>query len=41
MELEAIGRISMGDVGFEIGRQIDDIDGSEGALFRTDTTSNA
>lgn len=31
----------MGDMGFEIGRQIDDIDGIERTFFGTDTTSNA
>lgn len=41
MELEAVRRVSMGNLGFEVGRQIDDVDGTERAFFRTDATSNA
>jgi hypothetical protein len=31
----------MGDLGLEIGGQVDDVDGVEGAFFRADTTTNA
>ena len=31
----------MGDVGFEVGRQIDNIDSAEWTLLGTDTASNA
>jgi len=41
MELEAVGRVSMGDLGLEICWQIDDVDGTEGAFLRTDTTPDA
>ena len=40
MELEAIGRVTVGDHGLEIGRQIDDVDSIEGALLGADTASN-
>jgi hypothetical protein len=41
MKLEAVGRVSMRDMGLEVGRQIDDIDGSKGAFLRADTATNA
>ena len=31
----------MGDLGLEIGRQIDNVDGVEGAFFWTDATTDA
>ena len=31
----------MGDLGLEVGRQIDNVDGFEWAFFRADTTTNA
>jgi hypothetical protein len=40
MKLEAVGRVSMGNVRFEVSRQIDNIDGTEWALLWTDTASN-
>lgn len=40
MKLEAIGRVSMGDLGLEICRQVDDVDGSKGAFLHTNATSN-
>jgi hypothetical protein len=40
MELETVGRVSMGDMRFQVGGQVDDIDGSEWALLRADTTTN-
>lgn len=41
MELEAVGRVSMGDMGFKVGWQIDDVDGTEGAFLGANTASNA
>jgi hypothetical protein len=41
MELEAVGRISMSNVGLEVCWQVDDVDSSEGAFLWTDTASNA
>jgi len=41
MKLKAVGRVAMGDMRFEIGWQIDDVDGAKGAFFRANTTSNA
>ena len=41
MQLEAVGRVSVGDLGFEVGGQIDDIDGVKWAFLRTDTTPYA
>jgi hypothetical protein len=41
MKLEAVGRVSMGDMGLEVGRQIDDVDCSKGAFFRANTAANA
>lgn len=41
MQLEAVGAISVGDLALEVGGQVDDGDGFEGALFRADTTTNA
>ncbi len=40
MELEAVGRVSMGDVGLEVGGQVDDVNGSEWALLRTDAAAD-
>ena len=41
MEFEAIGRISVGDLSFQICWQVDDIDGSEWAFLRADSASDA
>jgi hypothetical protein len=41
MQLEAVCRVSMGDLSFQVGGQIDDIDGVERTLFGADTTTNA
>lgn len=41
MELEAVRRVSMGDLTLQIGRQIDNIDCAERAFLWTDTTSYA
>lgn len=41
VEFKTVGRISMGDLGLEVGWQIDDVDRSKGTFLRTDTTTNA
>jgi len=41
MKLEAVGRVSVGDLAFEIRRKVDDGNGAKGAFLRTDTTTNA
>jgi hypothetical protein len=41
MELEAVGRVSVGDLALEIRRQVDNGNRAEGALFRADTTTDA
>jgi len=41
MELEAVGGVSVGDLGLEIGWQIDDVDCSEWAFLWADTATNA
>jgi hypothetical protein len=40
MELEAVGRISMRNVGLEVCWQVDDVDCAEWAFLRTDATAN-
>ena len=40
MELEAVGSVSMRNMGLEIRWKIDDIDGAKWAFFRTDTATN-
>lgn len=41
MQLEAVRRVPMCDLGLEVRGQVDDIDGIKWALLRTDTTSYA
>jgi hypothetical protein len=41
MQLEAVGRVSMGDLSLEVRGQIDDIDSVERAFLRADTASYA
>jgi hypothetical protein len=41
MKFEAVGRVSMRNMGLEVGRQIDDVDGSKRAFFRTNAATNA
>ena len=41
VELEAVGGIAMGDLALEIGREVDNGDGAEGATFGADTATNA
>ena len=40
MELEAVGGVSVGDLGLEVGWQVDNADGAEGAFLWADTASN-
>lgn len=40
MELEAVRRVSVGDLSLEVGGQVDDVDGVEGAFLRADTATN-
>lgn len=40
MELEAVCRVTMGDLGLEVRGQIDDVDGVEGTFLRADTTTD-
>lgn len=41
MQLETVGTIAVGNLAFQIGRQVDDGDGVKGAFLRANTTSNA
>jgi hypothetical protein len=41
MQLEAVRRVSMRDLGLEVGGQIDDVDGVEGTFLRADTATDA
>lgn len=41
VQLETIGRVTVGDLGFQIGGQVDDVNRTKRAFFRTDTTTNA
>lgn len=41
VELEGIGAISVGDLALEVGGQVDDGDGVEGALLGADATTDA
>lgn len=41
VKLEAVGRVTVGDLGLEVGGQVDDVNGSEWTLLGTDTTTNA
>jgi hypothetical protein len=40
VELEAVGAITVGDLALEVGGQVDDGDGVEGALLGADTATN-
>jgi hypothetical protein len=40
MKLEAVRRVSMGNMRFEVGWQIDDVDSTERALLWANTTTN-
>jgi hypothetical protein len=41
VEFEAVGRVAVTDFSLEIGRQINDVDGTERAFLGTDTTADA
>ena len=40
MKLEAVGRVTVGDLGLQVGGQVDNVNGTERALLGTDTTTN-
>lgn len=40
MKLEGVGTVSVGDHGVQVGGQVDDVDGTEGALLGADTTTD-
>ena len=40
VKLETVGRITVGDLGLEVGGQVDNVDSTEWALLRTDTTTD-
>lgn len=40
MKLEAVGRVSVGNMRLEVGWQIDDVDSTEGALLWANTTTD-
>ena len=40
MKLEAVGRVPVGDLGLEVGGQVDDGDGIKGAPLGADTASD-
>lgn len=41
MQFEAVGRVAVGDLGLEVGGQVDDVDGVERAFLGANTTTNA
>lgn len=40
VKLETVGRVTVGDLGLEVGGQVDNVNGTEGTLLGTDTTTN-
>jgi hypothetical protein len=40
VELEAVGRVTVGDLRLEVGGQVDDVDGIERTFFRANTTTD-
>lgn len=40
MKLEGVGTVSVSDHGVQVGRQVDNVDGTKGALLGTDTATN-
>lgn len=40
MQLEAVGGVAVGDLALEVGGQVDDLDGVEGAFLRADTATD-
>jgi len=41
VQLEAVGRVAVGDLCLEVGRQVDDVDGVKGTFLRANATSYA
>lgn len=41
MELETVGRVAVGNLGLQVGRQVDDMDSAERTFLGTDTAANA
>lgn len=41
VQLETVGRVTVGDLGLQVGGQVDNVDGTERTLLGTDTTTNA
>lgn len=41
MQLKAVGGVAVGDLGFQVGGQVDDVNGTERTLLGTDTTTDA
>jgi hypothetical protein len=41
VKLEAVGRITVSDLGFQVCGQVDDVDGTERTFLRTDTATDA
>jgi hypothetical protein len=41
VQLEAVGGVSMRDLRLEVGGQVDDVDGVEGAFLGADTAADA
>lgn len=40
VQFEAVGGVAVGDLALEVGGQVDDLDGVEGALLRADTATD-
>ena len=40
MQLEAVGRVTVGDLCLEVGGQVDNVDGTERAFLRADTATD-
>lgn len=40
MKLETVGRVTVGHLGFQVGGQVDDVDGTEGTFLGADTTTD-
>lgn len=40
MQLEAVGRVTVGDLCLEVGRQVDNVDSTEGTFLRADTATD-
>jgi hypothetical protein len=41
VQLEAVGRVAVGDLRLEVGGQVDDVDGVEGAFLGADAAADA